>query len=381
MSVEVDIERRLGDFRLAVTFAGREGLTALFGRSGAGKTTVINVIAGLLRPDRGRVVIGGRTVVDTGQGIFVPRHRRRIGYVFQESRLFPHMSVRRNLQYGEYLVPRQERYADFDHIVDMLGIGHLLNRRPARLSGGEKQRVSIGRALLASPRLLLMDEPLASLDEQRKEEVLPYLERLRDDVRVPILYVSHAVGEVARLADTMVVLSDGRVAADGPTTEVMGRLDLFPLTGRAEAGAVLDTVVARHDPAYGLSCLKAAAGELWVPHADVPVGTNVRIRVRARDVLIGLRPPEDLSALNVLRGVVAEIGGGDRQIADIRLDCGGQILLARLTRKSIERLGLVPGQAVYAVIKSIAFDRRTMLGKAGGDRSGHAAADAAFREV
>ena len=236
MNLAVDIAHRLGRFDLRATFAAEGNLTALFGRSGAGKTTLVNLIAGLSRPERGRIAIGDVTLVDTAGGIFVPKHRRRVGYVFQEGRLFPHLTVRRNLLYGHWFTPRAERYQRFDRVVELLGIAPLLERRPHSLSGGEKQRVAIGRALLASPRLLLMDEPLAALDEARKAEILPYIERLRDEAKVPIVYVSHSIAEVTRLANTVVVLSEGRVAAAGPAGEVMGRLDLFPLTGRAEIG-------------------------------------------------------------------------------------------------------------------------------------------------
>jgi molybdate transport system ATP-binding protein len=244
MSLAVDLTHGFPGFALNVRFEAAHGLTALFGRSGAGKTTLVNLIGCLLRPERGR----GMVLVDTALGVFVPLHRRRIGYVFQEGRLFPHLTVRQNLLFGRWFTPARQRAATLDQLVALLGIEALLGRRPANLSGGEQQRVAIGRALLASPRLLLMDEPLASLDAPRKAEILPYLERLRDESRVPIVYVSHAVAEVARLADTVVLLSDGQVEAAGPAAEVMARPDLFPLAGRYEAGAVLAARVARMTP-------------------------------------------------------------------------------------------------------------------------------------
>ncbi len=360
--LEVAVEHRFGSFRLDAAFDSTGGLTALFGRSGAGKTSLINAIAGLLRPERGRITLDGEVLTDTERGIFVPARRRRIGYVFQEGRLFPHLSVRQNLLYGRWFAPKGGRAGEVDQIVELLGIAALLDRRPANLSGGEKQRVAIGRALLARPRLLVMDEPLASLDEARKAEILPYIERLRDAAGVPIVYVSHQIAEVARLATDLVILSEGRVAAVGPTAAIMGRIDLFPLTGRAEAGAILATRVAAHDPVFGLTTLTAAAGELRVPHLDLPVGAALRIRIRARDVMIALRPPEGLSALNVLPGTVAEIGGADGPIVEMRLDCAGEALIARLTRRSVETLGLAPGCPVYAVIKSIAFDHHAFAG-------------------
>jgi molybdate transport system ATP-binding protein len=285
--------------------------------------------------------------------------------VFQEGRLFPHLTVRQNLLYGRWFARRfvkrePSRPGEVEHVIDLLGIGDLLARRPANLSGGEKQRVAIGRALLAHPRLLVMDEPLASLDEARKAEILPYIERLRDETRIPIVYVSHQVAEVARLATTLVVLSEGRVAAMGPTAAIMGRIDLFPLTGRAEAGAILSTRVAEHDIRFGLTTLRAAAGDLRVPYIDMRLGTRLRVRIRARDVMIALSPPDGLSALNVLPGIVAEVGRADGPIVEIRLDCAGEALVARLTRRSVETLGLEPGREVYAVIKSIAFDHHAL---------------------
>ena len=361
--LSVAVEHRLGDFTLDAAFDSEAGLTALFGRSGAGKTTLVNAVAGLIRPARGHIVLDGKTLTDTKRGVFVPTHRRHIGYVFQEGRLFPHLNVRQNLLYGRWFAPRAGSSAsEIDHVVDLLGLRHLLSRRPGNLSGGEKQRVAIGRALLARPRLLVMDEPLASLDEARKGEILPYIERLRDDTGVPIVYVSHSIPEVTRLATTMVLMSEGRVVATGPTAAVMGRLDLFPLTGRAEAGALLNTRVAEHDLTFGLTTLRAAAGDLRVPRLDLPLGATLRVRIRARDVMIALLPPEGLSALNVLPGTVAELGQGDGPILDLRLDCAGEALIARLTRRSIERLGLEPGKPVYAVIKSIAFDHQAFAG-------------------
>ena len=293
---------------------------------------------------------------DGRAGVCVPPHRRRIGYVFQEGRLFPHLTVRQNLLYGRWFTPRSERRTGVELVVDLLGIRPLLERRPGRLSGGEKQRVALGRALLADPRLLLMDEPLASLDAARKEEILPYIERLRDQTRIPMVYVSHSVPEVTRLASTLVVLSDGRVEATGPVGAVMSRLDLVGLIGHEEAGAVLETIVAGVDAASGLTALRSPAGDLYVPRLDLPLATPVRVRIRARDVMVATRPPSDLSALNVLEGKVAEVGDGDAASVEIRLDCRGESLVARLTRHSVERLDLHAGRQVYAVVKAVAIE-------------------------
>jgi molybdate transport system ATP-binding protein len=355
MSLDVDIDHTRDSFHLAARFISQPGVTALFGRSGSGKTTLVDIVGGLIKPDRGRVMVDGETLVHTERGVFVPKHRRRIGYVFQDSRLFPHLSVRQNLLYGRWFARSGDGASgDFKSVVELLGIGHLLERQPDSLSGGEKQRVAIGRALLAHPRLLLMDEPLASLDEQRRAEILPYIERLRDGAGVPILYVSHSVAEVARLATTVVILTEGRVAAVGPV------LDILPLADAGDAGSVLDAVVARHDETFQLTTLTSRAGELQVPRLVAGVGTPVRAYIRARDVMLSLKPPQDISALNVLAGKVAEIAplktGGGAQ-ADVRLDCGGAHLLARLTAKSVQRLALAPGRPVYAVIKSVSFER------------------------
>jgi molybdate transport system ATP-binding protein len=362
--LEVDIEHRLGAFELDIHFRSGRGLTALFGRSGAGKTSIVNVIAGLVRPERGRIVVDGSVLIDTERGIRVPAHRRRVGYVFQEDRLFPHLTVRQNLLFGRWFAIGSKPTARLDDVVDLLGIGALLGRRPARLSGGEKQRVAIGRALLASPRLLLMDEPLASLEAARKDEILPYIERLRDQAGVPIVYVSHAVAEVTRLASTIVLISDGRVRGAGPLQEVMGRAELYPMTGRFEAGAVLVARVVAHDARWGLTELAGAFGKLTVPLLPTPVGASLRVRIRARDVILAASPPTGISALNVLAGRVEAIVPIEDAALEVQLRVGDERLLARVTRRSGATLGLVPGREIFAVIKTVAIDRRS-LGRQG----------------
>lgn len=352
MSLGVDVEHARGSFQLQARFTAAPGLTALFGRSGSGKTSIVDIVGGLIRPARGKVVVDGQVLVDTERGVFVPAHRRRIGYVFQDSRLFPHLNVRRNLLYGRWFARGNGGAAgDLDTVVDLLGISHLLERQPDSLSGGEKQRVAIGRALLARPLLVLMDEPLASLDEARRAEILPYIERLRDEAGVPILYVSHSVAEVARLATTVVIMAEGKVTAVGPV------LDTLPLADPSDGGSVLDATVSRHDETFELSVLTTAAGELQVPRLSAPTGAHVRAYIRARDVMLSLRPPEDISALNVLGGRVASVTAISGAQADVRLDCNGALLMARLTIKSVERLALAPGRPVFAVIKSVSFER------------------------
>jgi molybdate transport system ATP-binding protein len=353
MSLEVDVDHTRGSFRISARFSAAPGLTALFGRSGSGKSTLVDIVGGLVKPDRGRVAVDGQVLVDTERGVFVPKHRRRIGYVFQDSRLFPHFSVRRNLLYGRWFNREAGAAATgLGTVVDLLGIGHLLERRPASLSGGEKQRVAIGRALLAHPQVLLMDEPLASLDESRRAEILPYIERLRDEMGVPILYVSHSVAEVARLATTVVILTDGNVTAVGPVA------DILSLADSGDGGSVLDAQVTRHDELFQLTVLTSRAGELQVPRLSAPVGAAVRAYIRGRDVMLSLKPPEEISALNVLAGrVVSVVPADNGGQAEVRLDCNGDALTARLTAKSVQRLGLAPGLPVYAVIKSVSFER------------------------
>jgi molybdate transport system ATP-binding protein len=357
MTIAVDIRHRLGAFTLDAAFESAGHLTALFGPSGSGKTSLVNVIAGLVRPQEGRVSVDGRVLVDTRKRSFVPKHRRRIGYIFQDARLFPHMTVKQNLGYGRWFAPRGERYAAERNVVELLGIGHLLERRPENLSGGERQRVAIGRALIASPRLILMDEPLASLDEQRKDEILPYIERLRDETKVPIVYVSHSLAEVARLASDVVLLASGKVVASGPAAEILQRLDLLPQDEAGEGGALLDMAVEGHDETYGMTVLRSPAGDIRVPRIHAPEGARVRLRIRARDVMVATEVPRGLSALNVLAGRIAGMQSEGGPVVDVRIDCSGEMVVARLTRQSTHTLGLVLGQEVFAVVKTVSFDR------------------------
>jgi molybdate transport system ATP-binding protein len=342
----VRLRHALGAFALDVDFrAPPSGVTALFGPSGSGKTSVLRAVAGLLRAAEARVEFEGEYWQETSRGMFVPPHRRACGYVFQEASLFPHLTVRRNLEYGWKRVPASERRVPFDQAVELLAVAPLLERLPSNLSGGERQRVAIARTLLASPRLLLMDEPLASVDEARKAEILYYIERLRDELKLPILYVSHSVDEVVRLADSIVRMAEGRV------------LDTGPILGRLQDGAVFDTRVAAHDLAWGLTRLEFAGGSLYAPDVDALVGERVRVRIRARDVSLALVAPHEASFLNVIPGTVAAISHGDGASAEVELEVGGAPLVARVTRKSIAALGLAPGKRAYALIKSVAIDR------------------------
>ena len=353
--LDVKVIKQQGDFRVDVSFDAPDiGVTALFGQSGAGKTSVINMVAGLVRPDRGHIVVNGRTLFDAVKGLHVPPERRRMGYIFQDGRLFPHLSVRSNLTYGMRLTPVRDRHVALDDVVDLLGLGHLLHRRPAKLSGGEKQRVAIGRALLTSPALLLMDEPLASLDRSRKAEVLPFLSRLCSELSTPILYVSHSLEEVLNLADTMVLLDKGGVAASGPIEDLMSRSDLQRLTGADDLGTVIATTVEAHED--GLTRLRFKGGAMWVPAVAAPNGNRVRVRIGARSVAIALQEPMETSVQNIFRGTVQSISNGRGELLDVHLDIGCP-LLARITPRAMHRLALTPGKPVFALVKSVAVSR------------------------
>lgn len=352
MMLEVSLRHSFDGFTLDATFDAPPGVTVLFGRSGSGKTTVVNAVAGLLMPDAGRIAAGDLTLLDTERGIRLRPHRRRIGYIFQEGRLFPHLTVGQNLSYGAWFAPKGAPRENAPRIIDLLGIGHLLERRPAALSGGEKQRVAIGRALLSAPRLILADEPLAALDEARKAEILPYFERLRDEVSIPILYVSHSVSEVARLATTVVALDGGRVTAQGSVAEVLGNPNLMT-TGVREAGAVLIARVTRHHD-DGLTELDANGIPLFLPRIAQAPGATLRVRIAAHDVILSRNRPEGLSALNIIAGTVKEIRPGSGPGALVALDTAAGRVLARVTRRSADALGLAPGETVHAIVKSVA---------------------------
>ncbi|SEM84757.1 molybdate transport system ATP-binding protein [Gemmobacter aquatilis] len=353
MSLQVTLHHRLPGFTLDACFEAPPGVTALFGRSGAGKTTLVNAVAGLLRPDAGRIALNDTLLFDSAARVNLPPHRRRIGYVFQEGRLFPHLTVRQNLLYGRWFAPRTSTGADFDRIVALLDIAALLPRRPATLSGGEKQRVAIGRAILSNPALLLLDEPLAALDAARKAEILPYLERLRDETGLPMLLVSHALAEVARLATTLVLIEAGQVRRSGPAADLLSDPSLAPALGIRSAGALLPARLAAQEP-DGLSRLDSPAGPLWLPHVAAPLGTALRLRILAQDVMLATTRPSGISALNILPGTVTALRMGEGPGVLVQIEAGGIPLLARITRRSAEALALAPGQPVFAIIKALA---------------------------
>jgi molybdate transport system ATP-binding protein len=342
------------DFALDAVFsAPADGVTALFGPSGSGKTTLLRCIAGLERA-QGSLQVRGETW--QSKNTFVPTHKRPLGYVFQEASLFPHLSVRANLEYGMKRISPSERKVPLDQVVEWLGLSFLVERKnPALLSGGERQRIAIGRALLTSPRILLMDEPLSALDTNSKQEILPYLERLHRELNIPVLYVSHAMDEVARLADHLVLLENGRVIASGALGETLARLDL-PTAHFDDAGVVIEAAVARHDDPYHLTRLDFTGGSLWVGKIDQPPGSSVRARVLARDVSIATQQPQATSITNILSGIITEIRdeGPDKVMLRIKLG-ESQVLLSRITRRSCDQLSLFTGREVFAQVKSVAL--------------------------
>jgi molybdate transport system ATP-binding protein len=353
----VNIEARFcvarGDFSLDVDLrVPARGVTALFGPSGCGKTTLLRAIAGLERYRDG--VLKVDDMIWQSAGRFVPPHRRALGYVFQEASLFAHLSVRRNLEYGVKRVPREQRKVALEQAVELLGIAPLLERMPAGLSGGERQRVAIARALAVSPRLLLMDEPLASLDVGRKQEILPYIESLHNELDIPVIYVSHSPDEVARLADYLVLLEAGRVLGAGDIHGMLTRLD-SPLAHGSDAESLIDAAVAGHDDTYHLTHLDFAGGRFTVIRKPLPVGSAVRLRVAARDVSVTLEHQSGTSILNIFPATIdGLIPEGEAQVT-VRLMVGGVPMLARVTRKSAAVLDLKPGKAVYAQAKSVAL--------------------------
>ncbi|WP_416407646.1 molybdenum ABC transporter ATP-binding protein [Agrobacterium rosae] len=356
MMLTLTVKHRLGAFILDADLTAGKGVTALFGRSGSGKTSVIRIIAGLTKPDHGTLRLDGTALTDSNKRLFTPCHKRRFGTVFQEARLFPHLTVEQNLHYGRWFSGKTGAQTESTKIIEMLGIGDLLKRRPEKLSGGEKQRVAIGRALLSSPRLLLMDEPLAALDEARKAEIIPYLERLRDETKIPIIYVSHSVSEVSRLADQIVVMKDGKVEVAGPAADILSRAAFTAQLERREIGSILFGGVEDFDPAHRLATIRLSKVALQVPAPSAVTGHRVRVHIPARDVMLATVKPEGLSALNILEGRIAEIALSEDGMAMVQMDCGGDIIASRITKLSVERLALEPGQPIFAIIKSAALD-------------------------
>lgn len=348
----VSVAGRNGKFPLQADFATGGGVTALFGHSGAGKTTLLKMIAGTLKPQSGHIAVGDFTLFDADKGINLPPEKRRIGYVFQEARLFPHMSVKRNLTYARWAGKRKAS-RNLAEVVDLLGIDHLLNRAPATLSGGERQRVAIGRALLSDPALLLLDEPLSSLDHARRQEILPFIERLRDESHVPIVYVSHEIDEVARLADEIVLLSGGKVTASGEAAKIFPLIDA---QGEGE-GVLLEGIVSSYDEAYKLAEIDLGGATFQLSDSGLKKDMYVRLRVRARDVSLARKAPAQISIRNQLHVTITAIETDEGPNAYVALDFQGRRLGARLTRRSVDDLGLKVGDQVVALIKAVSIDR------------------------
>jgi molybdate transport system ATP-binding protein len=350
----VALQRRQGEFRLDIAFeAPTPGVIALFGRSGCGKTTVVDLIAGLRRADAGRIEIDGVTLLDSARGVAVPAERRRVGYVFQDGRLFPHLDVRGNLAYGQRRAGRAGVRVGFAEVVELLGLDALLARRVHQLSGGEKQRVALGRALLAQPRLLLLDEPLAALDQARREEVLPYLERLRDELALPMLLVTHDYDEVLRLATHMVLMDGGRLLAQGPPAQLSLAPELRAIVGPEAIGAVLEGVVAAVDAGAGLARVDVAGGALSIEAGALAAGQRVRLQLLARDLILATERPRALSVRNALAGRVTAIEADGAHAALVHVDAGGTPVIVRVTAQAAGELALQPGLAVWVLVKAV----------------------------
>ncbi|MZR30922.1 molybdenum ABC transporter ATP-binding protein [Sneathiella litorea] len=356
MMLEIRLKKTVGRFHLNATFSAEHGLTAVFGPSGAGKTLLAKTLAGLVTPDEGHIEIGGRTLYNTAKNINIPVHQRHIGFVFQEHRLFPHYSVRGNLTYGRG-PQRSSNPITFDKVVEILGIGSLLERKPASLSGGERQRVAIGRALLSHPKILIMDEPLSSLDEGRKAEILPLIEALKSEFDLPTLYISHSIEEITRLADTILLLDNGEMKAAGPTGDILSRLDLIPYAGGYDAGTLIEAKVTSYEPGHHMLTLETeSGGKLLITGGAKEIGTPVRLRIRARDVALSKSEPKSLSILNRFKGRVVDHCSGAEGMEELLLDVGFP-LTARITRKSFEEMKLSKDTPIWALVKAVTISR------------------------
>jgi molybdate transport system ATP-binding protein len=357
--LQVAVGKRFGSFALDVRFElPTPGVAALFGPSGCGKSTVVNIIAGLLKPDHGRVTFDDEVLLDTDRNIELATQRRRIGYVFQDARLFPHLNVAANLEYAEKRAVGR-RYVSFDAVAHLLNLEPLLQRRTHQLSGGERQRVAIGRALLSQPRLLLLDEPLASLDRERREEVLPYLESLRDQLAIPMVYVSHQFDEVLRLATHVVLMQSGTVLAQGSIAEMSLDPRLRSIIGPDAVGAIIDGVVLGEDAASGMTRVRVGHGELKVQAAEYPEGTTLRVQLLARDIIVSTQMPQHLSVRNNLMGIVTAIADDGGHSDLISIDIGGTQIMARVTKAATRELALAPGLPAWALVKSVSLRART----------------------
>jgi len=352
MTLSVYMRHQFSGFNLDITFDAGSGVTALFGRSGAGKSTIAQAISGAFSPVEGQIVLNDDVLFSSDQRVNRPAHRRGIGYVFQQDLLFPHFSVRSNLEYAFRYGRRDTDTSKLPAMLEILGIDHLLHRRPAGLSGGERQRVAIARALLSNPLLLVMDEPLSALDDPRKAEIFPYIERLRDHSKIPVLYISHSVSEIARLADHVVAIEDGRVIKTGSAAEVFADPNIVPQLGLQLAGALLTATIEKHED-DGLTKLQSASGPIYLPRLDSEIGQTLRVHVLAQDVMLSTLKPENISALNVIQGRVSAIKFGRGPGAIVSIESSGNTILARVTRRSVQAMNLEKGSNCFAIIKSV----------------------------
>ncbi len=366
--LRLSVVKRWGDFKLRAELdAPTPGVVALFGRSGCGKTTLINIISGLLQPEEGRVELDGVILTDTRERIRVPVEHRRIGYVFQDARLFPHLGVLANLRYGLRRAPKDRRFIGLGEVLALLGLEPLLTRRPSQLSGGERQRVALGRALLSQPRLLLLDEPMAALDAARREEVLPYLETLRDKLRIPMVFVSHQLEEVLRLATSVALMQAGEIVACGTLSEISLRPELRAIVGPEGIGAVFDGVVTRVNDVHGMADVQIGRGILHISVSGTRVGARMRIQLLARDIILATEPPHGLSVRNALEGVITELSDDAGQAVLVKVDIGaGAAVLSRVTRHATQALGLRTGMTVWVLVKAVSARGHTFNAAASG---------------
>nr|WP_321443488.1 molybdenum ABC transporter ATP-binding protein [uncultured Cohaesibacter sp.] len=354
MSLTVSLHHTVQQFELDIKFSqSQKGVTALFGPSGAGKSLTINMIAGLETPQTGEISLNDKALFSSRQRINIPPHKRKIGYVFQDARLFPHKTIKQNLLFGaKRTVPRPSN-AYIEEVIGLLDIEHLLDRFPSKLSGGEKQRVAIGRALLRQPDLLLLDEPLSALDHRRQHDILCHLETIKAESNIPILLVTHSMDEVARLADDVVLLENGKLAAQGSVYDITSRLDLLPLTGEFDAASTVIGVVKAHLPSQGMSLINLEGNKIYVPQMDRKIGSKVRVRIKSRDVMLSKNSPNDISANNILPVTILDHNQSDQMHVDVQLRLNQQVFLSQITTKSWQRLNLTEGMTLFAVLKSV----------------------------
>ena len=351
MSIAVNIEKIVGDFQLNTEFYADIGITAIFGPSGAGKSTLVNLIAGLVKPDSGYIKILNEVIFESQLKINVPANKRGIGFVFQDARLFPHMKVESNLKYS-YRFGRKGHLSSFTEIVEVLNLAQILHRLPGNLSGGEKQRVAIGRALLSNPKILILDEPLTGLDEGLKAEVIPYLEFVRDNFKIPILYISHSQSEVVRLSDRIVVLEKGRILEQGKTLQILSSFSVAKKLGLRDLSSFVEAKVSKH-ASDGITELDFAGSKLFLPKIDAILGSKFHLRILAKDITLAIEKPKKISALNILQGKVGEVFLGNGPGAIVGIEVGGHRLTTRITQRSLNAMNLKHGQTCFAFLKTV----------------------------